>query len=245
MVSAAFTSLRCDLGQTPIMLATVAVMLGVFVGFASMYFNVLFHFLVACGAVWAVCLAYYIATWCVMLTCVCWNLVLKRCIVPSSSWWRGVTYRQDDKVVDKCIEAIVSAELLANPLGVDIVDGNGNLTRRVGSSLRVAHEVKLRFGGTPALTEANKLLAARYIDEALVEHGVTRKIDRALMMYKVRALVFTRLAGEKCEDMFLNSRAAMTSHDDADGWHHADQLTFLGFKLPFYANARRRQVKHE
>lgn len=126
------------------------------------------------------------------------------------------------KVVPKHVERSVWAELSADE-DTDLVDEDGNLTRRAGVSLRIAKEVKLRFGGTPRLTEANRMLAARYIDEALVEHGVTRKLDRARMLYRIRALVFTRLAEEMEEDQWLNSAASQRTHDSGTGWASFDE----------------------
>jgi hypothetical protein len=117
--------------------------------------------------------------------------------------------------------------------GIVMADGDGVKTvhtQRIGVALRLAKEVKLRFGGTPKLSEANRLLAARYIDEALTEHGVTRKIDRAKLMYKIRALVFTRLQEEQEEDQWLNSEAAQGSHDKGTGWRSHNPLTWWGVR---------------
>lgn len=126
------------------------------------------------------------------------------------------------KVVPNHVERSVWAELSADE-DVDLVDEDGKLTRRAGASLRIAKEVKLRFGGTPRLTEANRMLAARYIDEALIEHGVTRKLDRARMLYRIRALVFTRLAEDMEEDQWLNSANTQRSHANGTGWASFDE----------------------
>lgn len=85
-------------------------------------------------------------------------------------------------------------------VGVD-----GRLLRRVGVALRLAREVKLRFGGTPTATEANRLLASRYIQDAMEEHGITRKLDKAKVMYRARALVFIPLGEEIEEAQVTNS----------------------------------------
>lgn len=145
------------------------------------------------------------------------------------------------KIVPQYCEDEVLQELVADPDN-DVVDDDGNLTRRVGVSLRLAKEVKLRFGGTPQLTEANRLLAARYIDEALVEHGVTRRLDRAQMMFKIRALVFTKLAEERLEDQWLNSQAAVNSHERGTGWGHAVYARICGISLPWLSTVRRRTI---
>lgn len=126
-------------------------------------------------------------------------------------------FRAPWSVVPAYVERAATAEVNADD-DVDLVDHEGKLTQRVGASLRIAKEVKLRFGGTPKLTEANRLVAARFIDEALIEHGVTRKLDRARMMYRVRALVFTRLAEEREENQWLNSRTLQDQHDAGSGW---------------------------
>lgn len=148
-------------------------------------------------------------------------------------WWRGI------KLVPQHVEIQVAAALAANDeeevvtavLGPATADGAAPapmVSGRVGVALRLAKEVKLRFGGTPRLSEANKLVAARYIEEALVEHGVTRKIDRAKLLYKVRALVFTRLEDEGLEDMWLNSQVAQESHAMGTGWASAKPWSWLG-----------------
>lgn len=77
---------------------------------------------------------------------------------------------------------------------IEVVDGK--LVSKVGVALRLAREVKIKFGGTPSLNEANRLLAARYIQDVMDDHGITRKIDRARIMYRVRAIVFTPLSEE-------------------------------------------------
>lgn len=145
------------------------------------------------------------------------------------------------KVVPRAVELEIGAELSADD-ELPIVDEHGNLLGRVGACLRLAKEVKLRFGGTPKLSEANKLLAARYIDEALVEHGVTRKIDRAKMMYKIRALVFTRLREEREEDQWTNSATAHASHAGAEGWGRLLCDKILGLAVPWSTRVARRTV---
>lgn len=103
-------------------------------------------------------------------------------------WWIMATMRRGD---------VQLTQLLAEDDEADIaVDIKGGLNVRHGVALRLAREVKLRFGGTPSNTEANRLVAARYIQDAMTEHGITRKIDCAKMMYKVRAIVFTPLDEE-------------------------------------------------
>lgn len=148
---------------------------------------------------------------------------------------------KQEKVVPRAVELEVSTELAGDDEG-PVVDEHGTVLRRVGACLRIAKEVKLRFGGTPKLSEANKLLAARYIDEALVEHGVTRKIDRAKMMYKIRALVFTRLREEREEDQWTNSATAAESHDGASGWGRLLYDTVLGLTVPWSTRVGRRVV---
>lgn len=148
------------------------------------------------------------------------------------------TYKKP-KIVPYVIEQDVRDEMGGDD-EVDLVDGEGNLTHRVGASLRVAKEVKLRFGGTPKYSEANKLLAARYIDEALTEHGVTRKIDRARMMYKIRALVFTRLKEEREEDQWVNSTAAQDSHEYGTGWATRAIVEMFGLRATSCHKLRRR-----
>lgn len=89
---------------------------------------------------------------------------------------------------------------------LDVVDGR--LGTKQGVALRLAREVKLRFGGTPADNEANHLLAARYIQDAMDDHGITRKLDKAKILYRTRALVFIPLPEEVEEARLRNCRKA-------------------------------------
>lgn len=122
------------------------------------------------------------------------------------------------KVVPEEVEDEVQRELDSELLEDLVVDGL--FVARAGVIKRLAEEVKLKFGGTPKLTDANRLVAARYILDVMESNGITRKVDQCKLMYKVRALVFTRLAHEREESQWLNSAAACASHDDGAGWLH-------------------------
>lgn len=145
------------------------------------------------------------------------------------------------KLVPGAVEMAVAEELDGDD-ETSYVTADGHLLRRVGAALRIAKEVKLRFGGTPKYNEANRLLAARYIDEALTEHGVTRKIDRAKLMYRIRALVFTRLAEEREEDQWLNSETAIRSHRDGTGWCSEVWYWWMGLRLYKWGRTQRRHL---
>lgn len=102
---------------------------------------------------------------------------------------------------------------------LDVVDGR--LGAKQGVALRLAREVKLRFGGTPTDNEANHLLAARYIQDAMDDHGITRKLDKAKILYRTRALVFVPLPEEVEEAELRNCREARQCKRDlanARGW---------------------------
>lgn len=98
------------------------------------------------------------------------------------------------------------------------VDEEGKLVMRVGAALRIAREVKVRFGGTPKYTEANWLLAARYITDACESNLITRKVDQWTMLTKARPIVFTRLPEEAEEMRWVNSKYASDLNEDAEGW---------------------------
>ncbi len=133
------------------------------------------------------------------------------------SWCRR---RTPWKMVPRKVEEVASA--LLSDESIDelerIVDEDGRPLRRIGVPLRLANEVKLRFGGTPELTEANRLVAARYIREAMEAAGITRKTDQWNLLPTVRALVFTKLAKERFEDQLLNSKVLQGEHNNASGW---------------------------
>lgn len=149
----------------------------------------------------------------------------------SGHFWLGVAGRfrelhrvrqLRDRRVPEHIEEQVARETMADcdfgGAGIP-VDDDGKLTMRVGVALRIAKEVKLRFGGTPKYTEANWLLAARYVADACAKHRITRELDQWTVLCKARPLVFTRLYDERVEQQWLNSQSALHSHDLGSGWH--------------------------
>ncbi len=130
-------------------------------------------------------------------------------------WARGIK-----KEVPREIEAWVQEELDSVHLPDDedpVADLSGEVSRKPGVILRLAEEVRLRFNGTPALTQSNLMLAGRYIREVL-EGSKVRTTDRPRVFYKIRALVFTRSHYEREADQILNSKAALKAHDDGTGW---------------------------
>lgn len=131
----------------------------------------------------------------------------------------AVISRRCSKQVPQHVERVAEALIGADD-DEDMVDEEGRLRNRVGVALRLAKEVKLRFGGTPQLTEANRLVAARYIQDAMTDAGITRKVDQNRLLYRVRALVFTRLAEEREEEQLLNSATLMREHNAGTGWYN-------------------------
>lgn len=141
-------------------------------------------------------------------------------VVGSVCDWFGLGWflqRKGDRCVPNAVESAIRAELESEYEGA-IVDDDGKIVRRVGVAMVIAKEVKIKFGGTPKYNEANRLLAARYIDDALIEAGV-RKYDRARIFCRIRALVFTKLAEEREEDQWINSRTLCEEHDAGSGWY--------------------------
>lgn len=106
---------------------------------------------------------------------------------------------------------------------------DGSLFDRMGVCLRLAKEVKLRFGGTPSRSPANKLLAARYIKDAFDAHGVTRELDRAKLMYKVRALVFLPSPEEIEEAKFMASYAYAEQVKEFTKWRSPLEMDGYSF----------------
>lgn len=121
-------------------------------------------------------------------------------------------------------EAWVTAELSGHgfcddgPAGEFPVRPDGSMhpvwrERRMGIALRLAKEVKHEMGGiTPAMTDANRLVVTRKIDEVMTQHGITRRIDRARWAGRIRALVFTRLDEELEEMEVLHTAAVVEAH---------------------------------
>lgn len=137
--------------------------------------------------------------------------------------WRYLRTQGEKRPVPAHVEREVSRTLRADPYTELEVGEEGELrlvgNTRYGVALRLALEVKHEMGGiTPSYTDANRMVVTRRIDDVMTAHGVTRRIDRALMAPKIRALVFTRLAGEREEAQWVNSRAAQSSHNDVKGW---------------------------
>lgn len=120
------------------------------------------------------------------------------------------------KQVPASVDSELYEEMHAGEVDLDVVDGK--LVRRVGAALRVAREVKQRFGGTPDLNKANWVLAARYIQDVCVNHGVTRAVDQWHMTCRARPIVFTPLAEEHLENQFLNCDTAFEGVDGVQGW---------------------------
>lgn len=98
------------------------------------------------------------------------------------------------------------------------VDENGRLVMRIGVAARIAREVKMRFGGIPSPTEANRLLCARYIADACADHGITRKVDQYRVLTRARPLVFLPLADDVFEVQLENSGEAQRMRADYVGW---------------------------
>lgn len=137
--------------------------------------------------------------------------------------WRYLKNPGGRRPVPARVEREVSQTLRADPYTELEVGDEGELrlarNTRHGVALRLALEVKHEMGGiTPSYTDANRMVVTRRIDDVMTAHGVTRRIDRALMAPKIRALVFTRLAGEREEAQWVNSQAAQSSHNDVRGW---------------------------
>lgn len=137
--------------------------------------------------------------------------------------WRWLKGQGARRTVPARVEREVAQTLRADPYtGLDVGEhGELRLARntRYGVALRLALEVKHEMGGiTPSYTDANRMVVTRRIDDVMTAHGVTRRIDRALMAPKIRALVFTRLAGEREEAQWVNSQAAQSSHNAVKGW---------------------------
>lgn len=133
-------------------------------------------------------------------------------------YWRRGTRRPVPRRVEQEVQRTLNADPNTEPV---IVEGALRLQEntRLGVALRLAIEVKHEMGGiTPAYTEANRMVATRRIDDVMTAHGVTRRIDRAMLAPKIRALVFTRLKGELEEAQWVNSAAAQSSHDAVNGW---------------------------
>jgi len=137
-------------------------------------------------------------------------------------WLFGIKKR-----VPHQIEKWTSEELAAQPDDQPEVDPEGALNERPGLIRRMAEEIQVtRFRGTPELTRSNLLVAGRYIDE-LLERSTVRKVDRPRVFYKVRALVFTRMANEREGDQILNSRAAQKEHFAGTGWGYLGWVGWL------------------
>jgi hypothetical protein len=119
--------------------------------------------------------------------------------------------------VEQWLHNEVTGDMIEEIEGETLESGDMKLKEKVGTARLISAMVKLRFGGTPKLTEANKLVAGRYITEFLEESRV-RKCDRPKVFYKARALVFIRSAEEREEDMIVNSALGMDTHDDGTGW---------------------------
>lgn len=137
--------------------------------------------------------------------------------------WRNLKTQGTKRPVPARVEREVAQTLRADPYTELVVGDRGELRLdggiKYGVALRLALEVKHEMGGiTPSYTDANRMVVTRRIDDVMTAHGVTRRIDRALMAPKIRALVFTRLAGEREEAQWVNSLAAQTSHNDVKGW---------------------------
>jgi len=104
---------------------------------------------------------------------------------------------------------------------VEIEIQGGRIVGRAGVAMRLAMEVKGRFGGTPDLTNDNRLLAARYIQDAMEQHGAIRKSDMARLMFKVRALVFIPCQEEIDELVARQTPAArwyINEYNRLKGW---------------------------
>jgi hypothetical protein len=141
-------------------------------------------------------------------------LILLLCAIPVCLLWlrrRLPTFKE----VPLAINAEVASELASDLEDIEFVDGR--VVNKVGVAMRLAREVKLRFGGTPSLTDANLLVAMRHIESVFEDNNI-RKVDRLKLVYKVRALVFVRSRDEMVEDQWRNSRAALEQHDMAVGW---------------------------
>ncbi len=138
--------------------------------------------------------------------------VFKQMVTKGVYWLLGFK-----KVIPREIEQWVKDEADAAFDDGAIADPSGVLLEKPGVVTRLAEEVRLRFNGTPSLTQSNLMLAGRYIREVL-EGSKVRHVDRPKIFYKIRALVFTRSHYEREADQILNSAAALKAHDDGTGW---------------------------
>lgn len=120
------------------------------------------------------------------------------------------------RVVPAHVEAAVRDEVAATDDAPLVVDGV--LQFRIGVALRIAREVKMRFGGTPKDTEANRLLCARYVADACADNGITRKVDQWAVLCKARPLVFVPLREEALSAQWNGSSTLRQMRDDASGW---------------------------
>lgn len=156
----------------------------------------------------------------------CFGFSIVPCIKALLKLWAN------PKVVPEEVERDVRRELSSEYDG-DIVDAAGNIVIRVGAALRIAKIVKLKFGGTPSYSAANKLLAARYIN-TLLEDANVRVEDRTRILYRVRALVFTKLKEEMEEDQWTNSAAAGANNRDSTGWFGVIKRSAFGWGSQTY-----------
>ncbi len=115
------------------------------------------------------------------------------------------------------ISRLVQDELMADS-DVDFEVVDGRLVGRMGVCRRLALEVKGRFGGTPKLTEDNRLLAARYIMDAMEQHGAIRKSDMVRLMFRTRALVFIPFDEEIEELQMAHTSAARHNVTEYSSW---------------------------
>lgn len=127
-------------------------------------------------------------------------------------WFMGA-----EKIVPREIEEWVESEASADQDVAVLTGDTDAVSEKPGVCMRIAEEVRMRFGMTPQLTQSNLLLAGRYIRDALEDSRV-RKVDRPKVFYKIRALVFTRSRYEMEEDQILNSASATKRHSDGTGW---------------------------
>lgn len=132
------------------------------------------------------------------------------------------------KPVELAAECGIREELEA---GLDEiqVDADGQLVVKVGVAKLIAERVWMRFGETPKLRRAEWLVAARYVNEEMDKHGITRHKDRVYVFSRARALVFVQKFGDKDSNKILNSSAVAQNDRDATGWGHYEKDGMFGW----------------